>query len=237
LEPISRDLSHTHFNNRLKSILLLLFVCNQISAKSIPGYFINNAGESLNVDFKIPIVDKYYIDFIKIQQNIKCETANGEKLKLTPEDAKKVVFDFRDQTIVLVSMANTLKLKAINSVKESIFLVQLSDSPIINSYLFFKGTGTSNLAAHGESFSSKKAPRRNVLKITEPVAKINFEGNTKYIFQKANGELFMPTKQTFDTDLAEFMKDCPEVSQFLKDVNLKKYQVSEIVARYVGCVE
>ena len=222
---------------KLKSILLLILVCNQISAKNIPGYFINNAGKTLNVTFKIPIVNKYYIDFIKLQQNVKYETADGEKLKLMPKDAKKVVFDFRDQPIVLVSMVNTLKLKATNSVKENIFLVQLTKGSSLNSYLFFKGVGTSNLKAHGESFSSKKAPRRNVMKITEPIAKINFEGSTKYIFQKANGTLFMPTEQTFDTDLAEFMKDCPDVYQFLNDENLKKYQVSKIVERYGRCLE
>jgi len=215
----------------------LIFVYSQISAKSIPGYFIADNGDSLNVNFKIPITNKYYIDFIKLQQVVKYETDDGKKLKLTPVNTKKVVFDFRDQTIVLVSMVNTLKLKATNAYKKKVFLVQLSESPSLNSYLFFKGAGTSNLAAHGESFSSKKAPRRNVLKITEPVAKVNFEGNPKYIFQKTNGELFMPTEQTFDTDLAEFMKDCPEVSQILNDVNLKKYQVSEIVGRYEECVE
>ncbi len=225
------------FNQFRRIFLFVLFIsCKTINAKVIQGYFVTNDNDTVKADLKIPIVDKYFIDFIKIQQTVKCELLTGEKLKLTPDKIKEVVFRFREQKIKLKSFSNTLKLKAAGGgFKENVFLIELIKGPYIDSYLYFTGAGTSNLAAHGESFSSSKGERRNVMKDSEDIAKLNFEGSTNYIFKKKKEPLFTPSIQTFDTDLAEFLKTCKAIAEKLNNIDLKQYKVSDIVEQYNLC--
>ena len=200
------------------------------------GYFIDNSGKKVQAIFKIPILQKYFIDFIKLQQGVRVELENGEKLKLSAEETQKFVFQFSEQTVEMVALKNSLKLKpATGGAKDFIFLPLILSGKNTNLYLYFQTYGTSGMAAHGESFTGSITEKRNVLKINEEIAKINFEGKTNYIFQNSKGEFFQPTENVFDTDLAKYFENCEAVARNLNDASLKKYKVSEMVQSYNDC--
>jgi hypothetical protein len=187
-------------------LLIVTFSCNFSQAKhvNILGTFINENGDTIDCEFKIPMAktfeDDYRIHLVKIQHKVKAfEVGDGKKIMLKPQKIKAYEFGYQYRHYAFKSVNIS------SNQKEKKLFLQSSIDGTIN--LFFRSKeirlrDISSVGSYNGNYYSNGGSTNSIL--------IDFT-YFKYYVQKDDGRTYLFSKKFYKTGLQELINDCPGV--------------------------
>lgn len=205
----------------MKKIYLILvvgFIClNQLQAKKIPGYFIANSNDTVNVTFNIPI--RFFgkePNYERLQWKIKYYDSGHTKQLLKPGMASEISFICNDKRIIMLSRKNNLGLVGSIFNDNSIVFLQLIKDGKLKLFKYFK-TNNSPGMYNGSAGMMMGSYSYSV---------------EKYIMQKDNGDLYKTHWLSFKNDMKYYFSDCPDLAKKIEDKVYRSDDIEQIVDEY-----
>lgn len=182
-------------------IFLLFFKISK--GIEVPGIIILNNNDTLRVKIDLPVDIDGYIKYKKIQNLIKYTSADNKQKKLNADEAKEISFNYKLFSIKLLSRPKYMLYLTNTQVNlengRNIFLrVVLEGKMKIFEYHYIE-TRVQNTVSNGSLGSSGE-----------------FVEVKAYLLQKGDGNLFKPTEFSFDQEMANYVSDCPTVSNEIR---------------------
>jgi len=195
-------------NKSLSFLIILLLVSFSTYASQVKGIIIRKT-DTLHVIFVIPLTG---IDYSSIQYGIKYIDSSENKVKLKPEDAKEIRFEYNGEQVRMLSRFDNLSYNSDNSTK--IFLKLLIDGPIKLFDYYVKNSSVSTPGGPGS------------------IPMMTSYSYSRYILQKGIGNLVRYSKMNFKDDMPIFLKKCPDLVKMIQDKVYQKNEIERIVTYY-----
>lgn len=191
------------YNNKFLILILLLFFSLLAKAVKLPGYYITQDGERIEVTFSVPTLGfSSDIDFINLQHMIKYNINNQEG-ELRPGQALEYGFDYKGNHIRMVfKKASVVTFKDLIDSSKGIFL-QLVEEGYMQYYDFVYQPGLNN-----------------------------FKVKPKYVLQKEDGDLILINRMGFKRNLANYLSDCTILAEKIRNKLLDYKDIILIVREY-----
>ena len=202
----------------MKKLFLVLFVGLilpfQLQAKRIEGKILLE-NDTVNVVFEIPYnLFSQEPNYKKLQYKVRYFDSIGLKKTLKPGEAREIRFIHNNVKIRMLSRPNSLAIEDVYSFKSNIFLKLELDGVL---KLFSYYTSNSIPGVYNSSSGTTGTYTENI---------------EKFVLQKGNGELKQPKSLSFRKDMADYLKDCPDLSHKIENQEFGKKDMSAIVIYY-----
>ncbi len=187
-------------------LILVLTVHANAVAKKIEGTIIFENGTERVVTFKIPFrFLSGRANYQSLQHRVKFFD-NGKKMVLKPGEISEFRFNYRNETVRMVSISHT-GLEGLFARNKAIFLKLEIDGAL----RLFRYYATRVSGGYGSTYSYQ----------TE-----------EYYLQKDGGKLKQPKGLSFRKDMVEYLSDCPSLADRIKDKAFKRRDLEVIVIYY-----
>jgi hypothetical protein len=195
---------------RILFIALFYIGVHGLQASQIDGVIITKT-DTLHVRFVVSLTG---VDFTLLQKGVKYIDNSGKKVKLKPEDAKEIRFEYNGQPVRMLSRFDNLSYNSDGSTK--IFLELLIDGPMKLFSYYVRNTA----ATGGGMAGSPGAPM---------MMSVTYE---KYVLQKGIGDLVRYGKMNFKNDMPVFLRKCPALVKMIQDKVYGRGDLEQIVTFY-----
>ena len=184
-------------------------------AKKVEGKILFE-NDTIDVTFKIPVIFfKQTPHFERLQYKVKYYDSFGEKKILRPGKAKEIQFNFENETIRMLSRNYSPGLGQILLLNTNIFLKLEMDGKLklFSFYSTENSSGMQNTSAgsisDGHSYTE-----------------------VNYLLQKGDDELKRIRELFFKKDMAEYLSDCPALTEKIESGGFRKNDLKNIVQFY-----
>ena len=203
-------------NGILIIIIILCSLTVSFGAK-VNGYYVTNDGDTVHTVFRVPgNLFSTTITFEKLQWKIRYINKNNQADNLMPEQAREVYFTFKGAPVRFLSCENTLK--ASNSgfnPAPKIFLRLIVDGDL-KLFKFYQYSGFTD--------TTPASP--------DPVLRESPGWSEVSILQKGDAPLFELNIAFFRKEMRNYLSDCPDLAEKIKNRTLRSEDLKKIVIEY-----
>jgi hypothetical protein len=190
-----------------------------IQAERLKGIIVLNNNDTIHaeIDANVTFLSKF-IDLEAMQYSIHYFNSSNIEKKISPLEAKEVMFKFKEENIRMISVNNISHIDSSYILPspqlKKIFLKILVDGKL-------KLMDFLNTQSLGASYNSNTKSLSN--------SSINRDS---YVIQKENGDIAKLKNFGFKNQMISYVSDCPYLVQKLNDKILKRENIEFIILHY-----
>lgn len=194
------------------SLFFLLF--SPVFAKKVPGYFISNKGDTIQVHFRLSVSLLGEPSYSNLQNKAVYFNQQGEKHVLRPAAAREIGFFYKNDTVRMLSRFNSIGLPA----------------PLFHN----DGKVFLKLEADGQVklFSYKQKSQGGFGSSGMPVGLGFSYAYERYVLQYGSNPLLQVKGISFRRDMMDFFSDYPELVEKIDQRMYRKENLALIVKEY-----
>lgn len=182
----------------MKKLILLFAIVStssiSVSAKKVEGYFINNNNRKVTVVFLVPFGIGSGPTFERIQEKITYIKDDREEV-LYPEDAREIIFTYKDKTYRMISIYDNIGLSKRNQSSDLFLCVEIDGQMRLLHYYASSQTVPTGPNGLGVGIIG---------------------GGECHLLQNGGGYLVKLRDLFLKKDLIEAFDDCPEIIEKVK---------------------
>jgi hypothetical protein len=190
--------------------LLVIKSIFPVAAAKIQGYFISKDGQRIEVQFRVPVVSKIGdLDLEEIQWGLTYWNEDGKHF-LTHDEAIEFGFSYQGQSFRFLSRSIPHSIVWTNIEKPRKVFLQLIDDGDLRLFRYYRFHGI----------------------FTDDPFMSSHQRDELFIIQKGAEEIFPVRWRHFSPEMIDYLKDCPEFLDKIKQHNVRVSDIAGLVSKH-----